>query len=190
MAKRTTDLLEVFQAKQGGGAARGGGKPRGRGGGTSRKSRAAKKRASFDGVYLNSRQVLLVSCVLVLLLVLSFTVGLGVGRQGDPSPGGPALSRPSAAVGGWYIRGKMPRHHTLSGRPIDPDKVHQELVSRHGFRGSDIRVDESGDHYAVWFGPFSTESKARELLERRSLEALPVLGDWPFNRAKVVRQAR
>ena len=94
MARRSTDLLEVFRAPREGESS-----PAGQGGSQAQdRRRAARPGGSlFEGLVLGPRQVLLASCVMVLLLVLAFTVGLGVGRRGGPGGGGDAPLAPAAA---------------------------------------------------------------------------------------------
>jgi hypothetical protein len=187
MPRRTTDLFEVFQARPQDGASKGRGRKR-----PSRKksARTSKRGGGFHGIFLNPRQVLLSSCVLVLLLVLSFTVGLGIGRGGG---GGatPALSSTNAPAGAWYIRGKMHRLNIATGQPVDPDRVHEDLVRKYRFRAQDVRVAEGGaNYYEVFYGPFRSEAQARGVMGRRKLHALRVQGDYPFGFAEIVREDR
>lgn len=189
MRRRSTDMLEVF---------RGPGRPAGsnRRGKTARpKARRRGARSFFssaEGLLLAPRQVLLVSCVMVLLLVLAFTVGLGVGRRGGGEGEGAALSRTRDATAGlWYVQGRIPRRDLLSSKPVDPEQVRDELVRRHGFRPSDVRIDEGArGYYFVYYGPFQTQEQARRVLREHNLSVLEVHGTYPFSLEEVVKVER
>lgn len=191
MARRSTDLLEVFRGPREGGGTRSG---KTRSSGSRRKGRGGGRRAStFEGLVLGPRQVLLASCVLVLLLVLAFTVGLGVGRRGGPRAGGEALSRDAArdAAAVWYIRGRVPRRDVLRGAEVDPDRLEDELVREHGFRPTDLRVTEGeGAYFFVHYGPFTSKEQARQVLRDSKLAYLNVRGSYPFVLEEVVRVER
>jgi len=192
MARRSTDLLEVFRGPRETGASASssasGRKPKKR----SKKSGA--KRSGLDGLVLGPRQVLLASCVMVLMLVLAFTVGLGVGRRGAPGNGQDALSRPAdtghtAAV--WYIQGRVPRRSVMYGEEVDPDLLKEDLVAQHGFRASDLRVTEGErGYFFVHYGPFTSKDQARKVLRENNLGYLKVQGTYPFSLEEIVRVER
>lgn len=180
-------MLEVF---------RGSGRPAGGGAPKKPARRKPSKRAGVrglfggaHGLFLAPRQLLLVSCVLVLLLVLAFTVGLGMGRRGGHAGEGAALSRTTEAPGAlWYIKGRIPRRDLLSSETVDPEQVRAELVRRHGFRPSDLRIDEGErGYFFVFYGPFSSQEQARRLLREHHLSVLEVRGTYPFTLEEVVQ---
>ena len=194
MARRSTDLLEVFRSPREG-AATDPGKSRSR---KSRKKTRSKGNggmlSGFEGLVLGPRQILLASCVMVLMLVLAFTVGLGVGRRGGPNSPGEALSRtgggPDAAAV-WYIQGRVPRRHVLRGTEVDPDLLKDDLVRQHGFRPTDLRVTEGErGFFFVHYGPFASQEQARKVLRDHNLAYLSVQGTWPFNLEEIVRVER
>ena len=188
MARRSTDLLEVFRGP------REGETPPARKGDRKRKrtKASAGRRPLFEGLVLGPRQVLLASCVMVLLLVLAFTVGLGVGRRGGPSAGGEALSRPSGgAAAVWYIQGRVPRRDVLRGEEVDPDLLEEDLIRQHGFRATDLRVTEGErGYFLVHYGPFTSKEKARKILRDHNLGYLSVQGTYPFSLEEIVRVDR
>ena len=150
--------------------------------------------AGFDGLVLGPRQILLASCVMVLMLVLAFTVGLGVGRRGGPSTRGDALSRtggggnPAAA---WYIQGRVPRRDVLRGAEVDPDLLKEDLIRQHGFRPADLRVTEGErGYFFVHYGPFASKEQARKVLRDHNLGYLSVQGTYPFSLEEIVRVDR
>ena len=190
MARRSTDLLEVFR-----GPREGSGQAKGRSSSGSRRKGSARRKVSagFEGVSLGPRQVLLASCVMVLLLVLAFTVGLGVGRRGGPATAGPDLSRTQAgrAAAVWYVQGRVPRRDVMRGEEVDPDRLKDDLVREHGFRASDLRVSEGErGYFFVHYGPFASEEEARNVLREHNLGYLNVRGTYPFSLEEVVRVDR
>ncbi len=178
MAKRANDLLDVFRLASGQGD---GSAPRGRG---RRKAtpRARKKKAA-DGVFLQPRQVVLLSSTVVLLVVLAFAAGLGYGRRGSS---GIALQRRSAhdANIAWWIRGKLRSKDDLTGHAIAPEAVIRELLSRYNIAEDYVRVvPEDSERLAIFLGPFSSEAKAHAYYEAQRLGTLRLRWGSPFYRA-------
>lgn len=196
MARRSTDLLDMFRGPRAGEHAAKGrsGKPRKK----PRKRTKTRGRggwlSAFEGLVLGPRQVLLASCVMVLLLVLAFTVGLGVGRRGGPLADSTSLSlesgtgRPAAA---FYIQGRVPRRDLLRDQDVDPDLLKEDLVRLHGFRPADLQVTEGErGFFFVHYGPFTSEEAARRVLREHNLGYLNVQGTWPFSLEEIVRVDR
>ncbi len=135
MARRSTDLLEVFNRKTPGPSA-----PRRRG-----SKGGGKRRTSGDvsGFFLGPRQILLACCVLLLLLVLSFVVGIGMGRRGDaPDLSNTQLRRDSTALPAgeaWYVRGRLAQVHQVRGDRIDPVEIPGAL----GMNPRHVHVEEA-----------------------------------------------
>lgn len=206
MPKRTTELLDVFRSPgQGSGGAgkksakaRSSKAPSSKGGAVRSKASSSKagrrKNRGFEGVWLNPRQVLLAGCVAVLLVVLAFTVGIGVGRRGAAPAGDDlTLQRTTRATSSatWYIRGQIGRRDVLRREAVEPDEVLADLVHLHGFRPSDLQVDEQGspkDHWWIYYGPFQSEEQARRVSQRHNLAYKRVQGSYPFAYAKVVQR--
>lgn len=184
MAKRSTDLLEVFNRKAPGPSAP---RRRGKKGGPKRQ-----KAADFSGFFLGPRQLLLVCCVLLLLLVLSFVVGIGVGRRGDEplTAAGTSLRRETSALPAteaWYVRGRLARVHQIRGERIDPVGIPGDL----GLNPRHIRVEEAPrGYYDVFVGPFATEAAARQYWRNAKLETRGRKIGFPFAIPAFVHRAR
>lgn len=197
MPKRTTDLLDVFRTSSGDAGASSK-KPRAtKPSRTKRKSAPARSKSSarpFEGVFLNPRQVLLAACVAVLLVVLAFTVGIGVGRKGSPDDDGLALARQTsgpATAATWWIRGKMPRRGVLRREAVEPEEILSDLVDLHGFRPSDIQVETEKsprDHWWIYYGPFQSEEQARQVSQTHNLAYKRVGDSYPFAYAKITQR--
>lgn len=192
MAKRSTDLLEVFHRPRGDDEDSLGRKRRARGSrsmkGTSRKRR---KLEDFQGVFLAPRQVLLTSCVLVLLLVLSFLVGLGMGQRGAPEGRETALARGTGqtTVRGFYIRGRIMRQDVMGRKRTDPGQFVADLVDLSDLERRHLHIEDgSASHWWLYYGPFQSEAHARRDLERRNLAFLGVRVEYPFSQATIVRR--
>lgn len=185
MPKRSTDLLEVFNRKP---------QSRRTPQRASKKSRSRgtkKMRGSFEGLVLGPRQLLLSSCVLVLLLVLSFVVGVGLGRQGDqdPSSASPALSREQQTAATrevWYIRGRTVRVHQVRGDVLDRARIYAEL----GLESQHVHAAEArGGYYDVYVGPFPTEATARRYWADAGLDTRGRRIGFPFALPGYVRRS-
>ncbi len=177
LPKKTTDLLDVFRHRpvEGGSS----GRP------SKRRASRSKDRA-FEGVFLAPRQLLFVSAIGVLLLALSFTVGLGFGRHGAERP---TLEKTTS--GSWWILGRMGGTDP-AGRPLDPDQVKAELVRVHGLPAQNLRVETTSEGgLVVYLGPWTEKAPAEEYLRIHHLDASVLLrGSAPFSHAKVVSRGR
>lgn len=176
MGRKATDLLDVFRLASGEPAAakteskRHARKPK----------KKQKQRKRFEGVFLAPRQVLLGSAVLLLLVVLSFTVGVGFGRSGgDGTDLAPALSRTTQ----WYIRGSLKEVDAIRGTVVDPAEVAEDLVDMHQVPRDriSVRTKPEGGVY-VFVGPFASEAQARRYFGEMALGPARVRGGVPFRR--------
>lgn len=183
MARRSTDLLEVFNRKTPGPSA-----PRRRG-----SKGGGKRRTSGDvsGFFLGPRQILLACCVLLLLLVLSFVVGIGMGRRGDaPDLSNTQLRRDSTALPAgeaWYVRGRLAQVHQVRGDRIDPVEIPGAL----GMNPRHVHVEEAPrGFYDVFVGPFASEVAARQYWEDAQLRSRGRKIAYPFAIPAYVHRAR
>ena len=128
MARKATDLLDIFRFS--GESSDGGGKPpakKSRGG--AKRKKAGKQKRSFDGIFLNGRQLLLASSALLLLLVLSFTLGLATGRPGG---GGETSELARSSGTRLAIRARLPVVDPATRKAIRPAQVGERLTQDYG----------------------------------------------------------
>ncbi|MHC5010923.1 MAG: hypothetical protein ACYTG6_08240 [Planctomycetota bacterium] len=179
MGRKATDLLDVFRQASGE-PSTGGREPRR---GASRPKKAPKQRRRFEGVFLAPRQVLLGSAVLLLLVVLSFTVGVGFGRSGGGGDAAPALSRTTQ----WYIRGSLKEVDAIRGTVVDPAEVAEDLADMHQVPRERVSVRTKPDGGVfVFVGPFASEAQARRYFGEMALGPARVRGGVPFRRAEYI----
>ena len=188
MARKATDLLDVFRfaddgdggtaddAKRGGGA-----KGRAKKGGAT-KRKAAANRSGFDGLILTKRQVILGASVCCLVVALSFVLGLSAGR---PDTDTPAASR-TAATGRVVIRGVMPAVHPATQNPLDPAALHAELVREYQLPAGNLRVRRVGGQLYLEIGLFDSKAQAEEFLRDRGLDMAHLYGADPFTTAAYI----
>jgi hypothetical protein len=183
MARKATDLLDVFRP---GGGGEGGSRPA-----RPRPARAGAKmkqtgRGRFEGLVLTGRQIVLGSSVLVLLLVLSFTVGVGFGRGSRHATADRGLQATTA----WYIRGRLTARDPLKGTPVVPKTVIDDLVGQYQLdRRLVSTLPRSDGGIWVFIGPFASEAEARRQFLDQGFEVAHVDGGTPFRNADYV-QAR
>jgi hypothetical protein len=174
MGRRSTDLLDVF--RPGGGS---GSEPRRET--PAKKARAPKSpRTPFEGLFLGPRQLVLGGSVAVLLLVLSFTVGLGVGRKAGRAGDGAAPTALLRTTTIWVVRGSLDRVDP-TGAEITEDRVREEMARR--FPWISHRIDASGSTIVVTAGPFRDEREAATVLETR-LRTVRLWTKFPFRLSK------
>jgi hypothetical protein len=179
MARRTTDLLDVFRDR---GASGRGGKPE-----TAPSAKPEKK--PFEGLFLYPRQLLLGSSVVVLLLVFAFVLGLSVGRRGSTT-GGSALqgvaSRADDAeahVRRVYVLGRVPFTNATGLAANEPRQLFDALTSdRYGVDATRlwIAADPNDEQWVVILGPFATEKDAADYLMSHRLMRGRVGATYPF----------
>ena len=182
MARRTTDLLDVFRDR---GAGRSG-KPE-----EPATPKAPKK--PFEGLFLLPRQLLLGSSVVVLLLVFAFVLGLSMGRRSGGG-NGQALQATSArgqeAVAdtpGVYVLGRVPVTNAAGLAANEPAKIFALLTSeRFGVDPARLWIAADPNDPQQWIlfmGPFATETQATEYLRSHRLTTARVGGShFPFQR--------
>jgi hypothetical protein len=194
MARKSTDLLDVFQAAS--------------------RSKPAKERArklkepkepkskepkgprkKFEGIFLEPRQVVLAGSVGVLLLALSFVLGLGVGKSPKHAPAagdGYALRRETATATAWAFRGEVGKIDVMRAVANSGPAIEKELGQRYRVPHDKIRVDTRGDPIVIWIGPFATKAEAQAFFDERNLQTarLGSAGPFRFARPEAVSVAR
>ncbi|MGE0190970.1 MAG: hypothetical protein AB7T63_02910 [Planctomycetota bacterium] len=183
MTRRNNDLLSIFdanaqaerkaRAQTARAAAARGAAPRASGG------RGA---GGFTGLWLSPRHVVVASCVVTLLLVLSFFVGLAAGRPGTgPAP---ALQRNTATTpaGGVILKLTVAAVDITTGRPVRAGDVRQALA-RYGLDERNVRgVSLEDGQWVVRAGPFPSERAVDAWIEAQRLSGAEVCGSTPFHR--------
>ena len=182
MARRTTDLLDVF---------------RDRGAGRSGKAEepAAPKapRKPFDGLFLLPRQLLLGSSVVVLLLVFAFVLGLSMGRRSGSGNGqalqanAPRAEDPEANVRRVYVLGHVPVTSTTGLAANEPAKLRDTLTSdRFGVDPERIWIaadPNDPQQWVVFLGPFANQKQVTDYLNVHRLTTARIGGSHaPFQR--------
>jgi hypothetical protein len=166
MGRRSTDLFDVFNAaasRRASREAKGGDRPR----------------SSGPGLVLGRRQALLAVATVLLLVVLSFAIGVGVGRTkrggGGASSGGPTLARVASKP--WWFRGRLPR---VGANGQDMAAVFpKELAARFpALAGLAALSAPDRDHLEIAVGPFETMEDAQRA--HIQLSTWSVDGHWPF----------
>ena len=157
---------------------------------TGRKKAARRKRPSakrgFQGLVLSARQVWLGGSAAALLLLLTFFLGLAMGR-GDDS------DTPST-----QLRKDTPPQYVMvqadfslrrpSGKAMTRREVAHELTQKFGVPAKaiiDIRAE--GDRMVVELGPFRSADSANEYLEKWGLPAAHLNLEAPFRFHDVVK---
>ena len=174
MARRTTDLLDVFRERPQ--------PPR------PTPKEPGTPRRPFEGLFLYPRQLLLGSSVVVLLLVFAFVLGLSMGRRGASESTaalqGAAGRTPSPVVveRQVYAVGWVP--YVDAGRQIDnePARLFDWLVKHKSVAPETAWVTDypNGKQWALILGPFVSERSAMEYLVRHGLVNSRVGGVAPF----------
>ncbi len=178
MARKATDLLDVFRFADDDGDGKGAAASKARP--TSKASAAKKAKAKggrgFDGLILTRRQVILGASVCCLVVALSFVLGLSAGRPGEPTP---AASR-TAGASKVVIRGTMPAVNPSTQNPLDPAELHAELVREYRVPRGNLRVREVGGRLYLEIGLFDSRQEAEAFLERLGLDMAYLYGTAPF----------
>src|SRR5262245_31965965 len=175
MPRRTTDLLDVFRAER----PSPGGRPAG-------DAAPSGPKRTFEGLFLVPRQLLLGSCVVVLLLVFAFVLGLSVGRRGTPPPSNalqgntPRTTRPAEV--GHYVVGRVPYVDAARQARIAPAVLRDRLVENYGVPTERIwvRDDADGKQWRLYIGPFASQQQAMEFLMKHTLIKAKLGPGYPF----------
>ena len=183
MTRRNNDLLSIFDAN-----AQAERKARAAAARVS-STRPAGKRASgsgksvgFTGLWLSPRHVVVASCVLTLLLVLSFFVGMAAGRPG--SGAAPALQRNASSprAQGVILKLTVAAMDISTGRPVQAGDVRTALA-RYGLGTQHVRgVTLEDGQWIVRAGPFPSEQAVDEWIQSQHLGGAQVCGSTPFHR--------
>jgi hypothetical protein len=178
MGRRATDLFDVFRPGDASRKGRAAAPPAPR-----REKPAADRtpRRRFEGLFLAPRQVLLAGSVGVLLLVLAFTVGLGVGRRGGAAAPEPSLRRETTI---WVFRGTLAPIDAARGERMTDARIVRDLERSWGIPRSMVRVDPVKDALVISLGPLASEEEAKAFQEAKRLAAVRVGIAAPFRFAK------
>jgi len=191
MARKATDLLDVF--RYGGGdddadRSRTASTPRARKARTPKAPKAPAKRRAFEGLILSKRQLILTGSAMLLLVVLSFVIGLSAGRPGSGRTD-PAAQRTTGATM-LMIRGAMPSLDPATRRPIDPSEVLQVLARDYHLSARYVTVKVSEGQILIDIGPFRSEQRARMYMERAQVDVIRIHGADPFLRPRILPYSR
>jgi hypothetical protein len=180
MARKATDLLDVFRLAGEPGEEAPEGEARGTRRAAAHKRKAPRPaRRRVRGMILNQRQLLLGGSAIALLLVLSFVIGLSAGRGGRSSGSGEALSATTAPR--WFaIRGTLPQLDPATQKPVDPSQVMAILQRDYGLQPAQVVMRPSGDQLVLEVGPFPSEEKARAYHRDAGLEMIQLHMHDPF----------
>jgi hypothetical protein len=179
MARKATDLLDVFRFSDDGGDDDSH-SDRGRGASKARKPKkkeTAKPRQRVQGLILNRRQIVLGSSAIALLLVLSFVLGLSTGRSG-PATQPTKIERRTATR--FAIRGSLPLLDKATQKAIEPKAVAAILKRDYGLDRDHLQLGKADGRLIIDVGPFRSERAAREWLESSNLEMLHLFMEDPF----------
>jgi hypothetical protein len=165
MARKSTDLLDVFRAEK-----------RVAESGPARPSpKAPREKRSFEGLLLLPRQLLLGGSVLVLLLVFAFVLGLSVGRrgaEGDAAALSAQIRRDAAPTKrAWFVVGRVPLVDPVRQAANEPLRLYGDLVHAKGVSADRIWIqdDPTRQHLQVLLGPFTDKRQATDFLMRANL---------------------
>lgn len=195
MARKASDLLDVFRLKpadpEGDDAAsrkaasRKSGSRKERkaaktGRGSSSSGSSSKRRRSGGGagdevVSVSRRQLVYAGSVVVLLMALSFT--LGVSMSGD-SGAQPALKKETPKH--WYIVGYVSKTSLLADKKVDIRKAATELFHRFGVSRKLLMIHDLGTRYRMRLGPFDSKDEGYRYAERYQLSGFNHAGEAPF----------
>jgi hypothetical protein len=180
MARRTTDLLDVFRDRGTGRS----GKPE-----EPAQPKAPKK--PFEGMFLLPRQLLLGSSVVVLLLVFAFVLGLSMGRRGGNST--QALQANTARAQeaesntpGVYVLGRVPVTNPGGLKRNEPTAIRDMLTAdRFGVDPARLWIAADPNDAQQWIltvGPFANKKQAADYLMSHRLTTARIGGALPFER--------
>jgi hypothetical protein len=174
MARKATDMLEVFRTKVASPAA------------SREASPAGEKKRGFQGMVLVPRQIMLGSAVVVLLLVFTFVLGLSVGKRGDVGAGGTTLSAVSPTRGSdaklTYVEARVPYMDPARHVANAPAAMRDNLARVRGVSPDHIWIsdDTSNQRLRVLIGPFRDSEAAVEFLRRKGLFTHKLGGVLPW----------
>ncbi len=187
MSRRSTDLLDVFRserAQPGRGAA---GRASDRG--PDAEPRAGAGRRAFQGLFLEPRQLLLGSSVVVLLLVFAFVLGLSVGRRGA-TPGAAALARTEGREAAGllgddtrvFVLGRVPYMDMTRATQNEPQTLFRSLTEMRTVPADRLWIldEKESQAWVVVLGPFPDKPRAAEFLRQLNLTRARVGGSYPF----------
>jgi hypothetical protein len=195
MARKATDLLDVFrfnnEEEEGGHESKQRRKAAARAASAAGKTKAAtarkkKSRGASDGITLSARQLLLASCAGVLLLVLSFTLGLATGSPSGSAPTEAPLARQTLVM----IRATVPLVDPASRQKADPERIRRQLMHEFPIKSQHLQIHEEGAHLVLEIGPFTSEQKADAFRRSTGLELAHINMQDPFRWVDIVPYLR
>jgi|GEM_PF-5216020 len=182
MARKATDLLDVFRAEHPAPA---------RGGAKSKEGSTPAKRG-FAGMVLLPRQLLLGSAVVLLLLVFTFVLGLKVGSRDGSDPQTLAGARSGGSLSAvntrdtqtkyTYVEARVPYMDPARHVANDPAILRASLVRTRGVPPELIWItdDITAQRLRVLLGPFTNSEKGVEFLRRYGLLTFKLGGVLPW----------
>ncbi len=190
MPRKASDLLDVFRLKP---ADPGGDDPKKRRPKKSNKKSSGRKTtkrrsssANDDVVSVSRRQLVYAGSVVVLLMALSFTLGVSMsGSDGDKTP---ALKRETAKP--WYIIGYVSKTALLTEKKVDIIKTARHLYNQFGVDHSLLTIHDLGTRYRLSLGPFETENAAFKYHESYTLMAFSHGAETPFFPPEITQKAK
>jgi len=137
--------------------------------------------AGGGGVALNRRQVFLAGSAMLLLLVLSFTLGLATGRPSDKQDGA-ALNR----VTSFVIRGRLPLTDPTTRNPVDTTRIRRQISSDYKIPSPNVMMRREGSDLVIDIGPWPSRQAAERFWNRSGLKLVHIHLEDPFRWAKIV----
>ncbi|MDJ0975858.1 MAG: hypothetical protein QNJ98_15465 [Planctomycetota bacterium] len=190
MARKASDLLDVFRLRpeSSGGDSSPKRKASGRGSKASKQPKRKKttrtSRPSEVVLSLTRRQMMYAGCVGVLLMALSFTLGVTLGG-GNGDDDGPALRRDAPIE--WYILGELPMRSEPAAREVDVQRAAVKLRHELGVAVDKLKLSKTQTHYRLWIGPFESRDDAFRYHETYQLDTYRYLGLAPFNPGSITK---
>ena len=134
---------------------------------------------SAEGITLGGRQLLLTSAVGLLLLVLSFFVGLSHGRSGNQTDTLQRVDQRSGAgvmVHTWVSRIKQPSQKLLTSKELATSLMRIYKVQRNAI----YSIRAKGNQLLIDIGPFRTQAEAERYIEKKRLKTADFNGRAAF----------
>lgn len=199
MARKASDLLDVFRLKP---ADPTGDDAASRKSGARKKSKAAKagRKSSASGgsakrrrsgsstgdevVSVSRRQLVYAGSVVVLLMALSFTLGVSMSGDGAAQP---ALKKETPKD--WYIVGYVSKTSLLADKKVDIRKAATELFHRFGVARKLLMIHDLGTRYRMRLGPYESKDEAYRYAERYQLSGFNHAGEAPFFPPELTQKA-